>query len=749
MANKSSRWTWEEDGVKLVRSIARTGPGCHEGCGVLLHVKDGKLIKVTGDPAVPFSQGRLCPRCLALPQLVYHPDRLKYPLKRAGAKGEDKWERISWTEAYDTITRKFSDIRNQYGAEAVIFVRGTGRDIEGINKLADGFGSPNASSFLYGNCCLSPKISAQEAIIGNYAVPDCAQFFADRYDNPNWQMPKLIVIWGNNPLVCNSEGFLGHWIIECMKRGMELIVIDPRRTWLATRAKSWLQIRPGTDAALALGMLNVIINEKLYDADFVEKWTYGFDKLKERVQEYPPEKVAEITWIPSEKIIEAARLYAATKPAAIKWGVATDMNKECIATDQAIIDLWVITGNLDTPGSNVITNHPIESGQLNAWYRKNISREQTKKRIGGGKYTFLSQRGRVATGEIAEQILMGEPYPIKAAWIQGTNPLAGNAAEPKKVHDALRSLEFVAVTDLFMTPTAMACADIVLPAATYAERDGIGVPVPLLNKTFVGATNKAIEPVGECKSDLEIDFEIGRRLNPENWPWKNVHEILDDMSQPFQMTFDQLRDQSGVYTPFEYRKYEKGLLRPDEKPGFNTPKGKVELYATVLEKCGLDPLPYFEEPPESPVSTPETARDFPLVLTTGARSWAFFISEQRQIPLLRQINPDPITEIHPETAKKLGIRDGDWVYIESKYGKCRQKAKLTTGIDPRVIHAQQGWWFPEKAGAEPGLFGVWESNINLLLPGGWTGRSGHGYPYKSQMCRVYKAEDAKCQDTVC
>jgi anaerobic selenocysteine-containing dehydrogenase len=165
------------------------------------------------------------------------------------------------------------------------------------------------------------------------------------------------------------------------------------------------------------------------------------------------------------------------------------------------------------------------------------------------------------------------------------------------------------------------------------------------------------------------------------------------------------------------------------------------LSSTVFEKFGLDALPYFEEPPESPVSTPEVARDYPLILTTGARSWAYFLTEQRQIPLLRQINPEPLTEIHPETAEKLEIRDGDWIYIESKYGRCKQKAKLTRGILPGVVCSQQGWWFPEKPGPEPSLFGVWESNINLLLPGGWTGRSGHGYPYKSQMCRVYKAEE--------
>lgn len=171
---------------------------------------------------------------------------------------------------------------------------------------------------------------------------------------------------------------------------------------------------------------------------------------------------------------------------------------------------------------------------------------------------------------------------------------------------------------------------------------------------------------------------------------------------------------------------------------FDTSSGKVELRSTVFERCGLDPLPYYEEPPESPVSRPELAEEYPLVLTTGAKTRFFFHSEHRQIPSLRSKNPDPVTEIHPETAAELCIEDGDWIVIENRHGRCKQKARLTDKIHPRVVSAQHGWWFPEKAGPEPSLFGAWESNINLLLPSGWTGRSGLGYPFKAQLCRVRK-----------
>jgi anaerobic selenocysteine-containing dehydrogenase len=743
MHRSHEAWTWEEGGHQVFRSIARTGPGCHDGCGVLLYVKDGRLEKVEGDPDFPFNQGRLCPRCLALPEVVYHPDRLKYPLKRAGGRGEGKWERITWEEAYDAIVRSFTEVKKEYGPESVIFCHGTARDCNTyVSKLAYSFGSPNRVCFgpLQGHACFAPRRAAFTAALGGAVVTDCAQFFADRYENSHWKAPECIVLWGNNPLPSNPDGFLGHWVIECMKRGTEIIVVDPRKTWLATRAKTWMQIRPGTDAALALGMLNVIINEELYDKEFVRAWTHGFDELKKRVQEYGVEKVSEITWIPRDKIVEAARKYAASKPAAIQFGVPIEQTKECVPSIHAIMALWTVTGNLDVPGGNIFRSSSFEYESRLAKEYTLITEEQKNKKIGTGMYPLLDQTNYVhAVGSaVINQMETGKPYPVKAAWIQGTNTFACASADPKRVYESFKKLDFVAVVDLFMTPTATAFADIVLPAATYAERDGVATTGG--NVSYIGITNQAIQPVGECKSDMEINLELGKRFNPQAWPWENVREMFSFMIRPTGMTFEDLRRRGFAYDDFEYRKYEKGLLRPDRAPGFNTPTGKVELYSTVFETCGLDPLPYFEEPPESPVSTPDIARDYPLVLTTGARTSAFFHSEHRQIPSLRRLNPDPVTEIHPETAKKLGIEDGDWIYIENKYGRCRQRAKLTPNIHPAVVNAQHGWWFPEEPEPEPSLSGAWLSNINLLLPSGWEGRSGFGYPFKSQMCRVCKTD---------
>ena len=311
-------WRYEEGEYTVTRGSAWSGPGCHLGCGVLMYTdKDGKLVKVEGDPENPMTEGRLCVRCLDMPEIVNHKDRLTYPMKRARAdRGKNKWERVSWDEAYDIVEREFNAIKDKYGAESVVFIHGTGRDIAPWqSRLCWSFGSPNYGNVLSGNACYLPRVAGMAATTGSFWIADVAQHFPDRFDHEGWTMPEVMFVWGNNPLIANSDGFFGHWVIDLMKRGMKTVVIDPRVTFLAAKANLHLPIRPGTDAALALGMLNVIINEEIYDKEFVDCWCYGFDELKERVQEYPADRVAEVTWIPEDKIVRAARMLAAAKPA--------------------------------------------------------------------------------------------------------------------------------------------------------------------------------------------------------------------------------------------------------------------------------------------------------------------------------------------------------------------------------------------------------------------------------------------------
>jgi len=727
------------------------GAGCHGGCGQKLYVKDGHLDRIEGDENNPWNQGRSCPRVLALKQYMYHQDRITTPLKRVGERGEGKFEPISWDEAFDTCERQLKEIRDRHGAESVIFAQGTGRDIGGpISFLAYSFGSPNWVQLgLSGQSCYTPRLGAMKAVMGDFGVVDCSQFLEKRYDDPQWVPPEVIITWGQHPANGCPDAFFGHWIVDCMKRGSKIIAIDPRNTWTTSRAVHHLQNRPGTDGALALGMLNVIINEGIYDKDFVAKWVHGFDQLKERVQQYPAEKVAAISEVSADEIVAAARLFANAKQAAIHWGVPIDMCPDGTAVAHAIICLWAITGNIDIPGGQVIarpsygvSSYPYSSEEMVQLYGADLVKLMTEKRVGADVYPMVKNfRGWAHPDMMIEQIASGKPYPIKAAWIQTTNILGGQAARAEFHYEALKKLEFVVVVDLFHNPTTMALADIVLPAATFPEKDSIRAwwaPLAVIKKRV---------QVGECKSDWEINFELAKRFNPDGMKqWHTLEDLFNDRLKTSGMTVKQLADEGGWKMPPEgpskpYRRHERGLLRPDKKLGFNTPTGKVEVYSETYKSWQLDPLPFYTEPPQSEVSTPELFKKYPLVMITGARSQLYFHAEHRMIPWLREKMPDPTVEIHPDTAKIYGIYEGEWIYLENDMGKVKRKATLTRKVKPHHVHTMHGWWMPELEGNAPSLFGVWDYQINKIIPGPQCSKSGFGGgQYKTTLCTLTKID---------
>ncbi len=289
---------WKDGEYDVYRTCHWSAPGCHDSCGLLLYVKDGKLERVEGDPNQPYNRGRLCMRCLNLPEACNETlDRLKWPVKRVGERGENKWERISWDEAYDIIVENVRRIQGEWGAEAICGMIGTGRNVCWQNPLIcyAGFGSPNMGfGFLSGDCCMVPRTSLAFCVCGDLPVVDASQFNKERWDHPEYQYPEVVLIWGNDVIKSNGDGFLGHWIVDMMTQGdTKLIVVDPDLTWLASRADIWIQPRPGVDSAIAMAMTNVIIQEDLYDHDFVENWTYGFDKLVERVKDMTPGRAAD------------------------------------------------------------------------------------------------------------------------------------------------------------------------------------------------------------------------------------------------------------------------------------------------------------------------------------------------------------------------------------------------------------------------------------------------------------------------
>jgi anaerobic selenocysteine-containing dehydrogenase len=662
--------------VKRVRTVCRS---CHGGCGAIVTVEDGRAVKVEGDPDFPIGNGTLCSKGLAITQVAYHPDRVRHPMK----KGRHGWERISWDDALDTVAEKFKQVSETDGPEAIIVGQGTGRDYEShFSRFGNLLGTPNILTA--GHMCYLSRIATNLTVCGRHPVIDYAG------------EPKCIVMWGCNLQWSNPDEYKGVDFWKAYQKGANLIVIDPRRNFLAKRADLWLQIRPGTDAALALGFFNVIVQEGLYDKEFVETYIHGWESFLKRLAEYPLERVEEITWVDKALIAKAARMYATTKPAGIQWGLPTEQNINCTNFTRTAVGLMAATGNLDAPGGNVFYVPPPVRKVAEFSAHTELSPEQAAKRLGGDKYKLASRMYFITPKCAWDAILTGKPYPIKAGFLMGTNPVI-TRANAKEIHQALSKLEFLAISDFFLTPTAE-LGHIFLPSGTWLEEDHVADNWKFHG--YVTARQKAVD-VGECWQSHKIYIELGKRLG-QKW-WDTQEDALDWLLEPANLTWQEFKKKRYLQGEMRYFKY--------KEKGFSTPTKKVELYSTIMEKWGGDPLPGYTEIPESPYSQPELAKKYPYILNSGLRIPTYFCSANRQIDWLREIRPYPTVELHPDTAEKHGIAEGDWVWLESPRGRVKQKAKINDGIAPRVVVAEFGWWFPEIK--DPGH--GWDiSNINIL-----------------------------------
>jgi thiosulfate reductase/polysulfide reductase chain A len=698
----------------VLKSVCRS---CHGGCGVLLHVKDGRLVKVEGDRESPLNHGRLCPIGTATLDIVYHPARLKYPMRRQGPRGSCQWKRVSWDAALDEIAERLGAIRDTLGPQAIALGTGTGRHhIRWVSRFGHALGTPNWCEPGFAQC-FHPRVNTCILTFGDFPVSDYT----------GGTPPACIMFWGHNPLNSGPDGETRFNVREALDANPRIIVVDPLETELARRADIWLRVRPGTDDALALSFLNVIIGEGFYDAPFVDHWTHGFDELRQHVRRFSPEWAEQITWVAADKIRAAARLFARTRPAMLEWGCAIEHTPKCVQTVRALSMLPAVTGNVDVPGGWVFGMHGL--GRFPSLI-ENLSPEMSAKRLGSDRFKLLCGEGADLPAAHIPTLLQamreGKPYPVKAFLVFGNNTLT-TYANAKLVYESLMKLDFMVCADLFLTPTAE-LADIVLPAALWTEIDQLA-GLPTMAANVVLANQKAVQ-VGECRSDEEIFVDLARRMKLPVGT-EPVETVLDGQlkSGDTGVTFAELKQKGFVKVPFKYRKF--------EEAGFRTPTGKIELYSTRFEQMGYAPLPSYEEPPESPVSCPDVAKNYPLVLTTGRRIPYFFNSEHRQIETLRKASRDPMADIHPDTAARYGIKKGDWIWIETRRGRMRQRARINTGIDPRVISAEHGWWFPEKSAPD---YGVWQSNVNLLTDNGPPYDPAMGtYQLRALLCRIAKA----------
>jgi len=698
----------EVTGIGEVK-VKTTCQQCSLLCGVVAYVSDGKVTRIEGDPDSPVSRGRICAKGRAAVEFMNHPGRIRHPLKRTGTKGGGKWQRISWDEALETVAERMNKAKAEYGAESVLFGHGAAKGAEPyLYRLANLLGTPNITAS--NHVCSIPRWVAIQVTVGYNSRSDTT----GDWDNA----PECVLMWGCNP-VETFEGWFEK-MESALARGPKLITVDPRRTHFAAMADLWLQPRPSTDLALALAMINVIVNEGLYDKEFVDKWTVGFDKLKEHIQRYTPKWAEEITWVPAEKITEAARMVATIKPATIKDGNAFEDNVNSVQTARAILIMMAITGNMDAPGGYVDWV-PVPLADITL--RDRLTEEQRKRKLSLNTVVPVSRADVALPQLVVPAILEEKPYPIRVFYTLGTNPMLtwGNV---KEVYKALMKLDFLVVADRMMTPTAE-LADIVLPAGTFLEENSVQGRPP-----YVQCRQKVAE-VPECWPDNKIINELAKKMGYGEYFWVDVDESLDVILKPTGLTFNEFRRVHCLQAGMEYRKY--------ERKGFRTPSGKVELYSSLFEKWGRDALPTYHECPETPVAAPDLAKDYPLVITSH-HGKASTHSDYRQVASLRGLEPEPLVEINPETARGLGIADGDMVYIETKRGRIKQRAMLTEGIDPRVVTPSLNWWFPEQE-AET-LHGWAESNFNILTDDKPPFNPEIGSSnFRGFVCRVYKVTE--------
>jgi anaerobic selenocysteine-containing dehydrogenase len=678
---------WSNEG-RIAKTVCNM---CSQRCGIDVYVEHGRITKVTGMQEHPFNV--LCVKAQAIPELVHSRERLTNPLKKVNGE----YKEISWDEAFGFIADRLTSIKHKYGSKAVIVHLGTPfiatQTEKVVRRFIDLYGTPNyttGSSF-----CHYARVMGYGLTFGAYVTAD---YSADT---------KCMVVWGKNPKeALPSEADA---IYAMAGRGSKLIVIDPRVTPLAEKADVHARLRPGTDGALALGLLNVMIGEGLYDKDFVQQWTVGFDKLIEHVKSYRPEVVEKITWVPAELIKNIARMYATSKPAAISAGISLDHCTNGIQAIRAIATLTAISGNLDIQGGNT---YAPGLQQTNLRLDEKVADDLPI----GSDYPLFAKYTREQTVVPAiDGILNEKPYPIKALLIGACNPIL-TWPNTSKVIEAFEKLDLIVVTDIFLTDTAKR-ADIVLPGSTFLERQDLRT-YPSRGMALIVRTERAVEPVGHSMEDWKIWAELGKRMGyGEYFPWKDSDELFEYLLGPTNVSLGRLKENpGGVY--YSERRFQKYLNN-----GFNTPSKKVELYSEMMEGFGYDPLPTFHEPAESPVSRSDLVEKYPLILITGARTIAYNHTQYRNLPSLRRLVPEPLIEINSGTAARFGIADGDTVKVESLRGAIQLRAKLTKGIHPGVVSLQHGWS---------------EANVNYLTDD-QARDPVSAYPgFRSEMCRVTK-----------
>jgi anaerobic selenocysteine-containing dehydrogenase len=777
---------------------------CVSRCGAIATVENDRFVALEPDPTHP-TGAALCAKGRAAPELVYHPDRLLYPLRRTRPKGDPDpgWERISWTEALDLAAGRLRTIAEESGPECVAFsmaspsTSASDDSMVWIQRLMNAFGSPNL--------CVSMELCGW----GRYL----ATLYTFGASVPGVYMPDLenagcILFWGYNPNLAR----LAHATATsaALRRGARLIVVDPRRTGPAQKADVWLRVRPGTDGALALGIAHVMIERGWYDREFIRDWTNGpllvradnghlllgsdlstdgnargyvawseaagkpmmYDPTRGRYEgdnpepalfgeftietvqgavvchpvfeltaglcrSYTPERVNVICGVEPHQIEGAARLLWESRPVAYYAWSGVEMQSNATQIARAIAQLYTLTGSLDAPGGNVLFP-AVPAAQVAG--RELLAAGQSERALGLADRPLGPSRWQfIASAELYRSILDRQPYGVRGLVGFGANLLLSQAAG-RRGHEALAALDFYVHADLFMNPTAE-LADIVLPVASAFEREAlrIGFEVSAAAQSLVQLRPRITAPQGEARSDTEIVFDLASRLGLGADFWGgDMDAAYAHQLEPTGISLGTLRERrGGVRVPLQsrYRKFaeqESGVPR-----GFDTPSRKVELYSETMLRHGYPPLPEFAEPLMSPVTRPDLAGRFPLILTC-AKHTLFCESQHRALPSLRRRAMDPEVELHPSAAAERAIRAGDWVRIETPGGSIRARARLNGSLAPNVVCGQHGWWQACPELGAPGYDPLSSdgANLNLIIGSDAVDPVSGSVPHRAYLCQV-------------
>jgi anaerobic selenocysteine-containing dehydrogenase len=781
---------------------------CTAHCATIATVSDGKVTRLEADDDHP-NGGVLCIKGKAAPELVYHPDRLNYPLKRTRPKNasDPGWQRVSWDEALEVIALRIGAIRETYGPRAIALAKGT----TGGTSISDS--ERWLSRFL--NLLGSPNWVSTTHVCNWHKDTGFSYTFGVEIPTPDVAHSNAFLLWGHNP--SSTSLILAHDIVAARKRGMKIVAVDPRRVGIAAQADVLLQVRPGSDGALALALIDVVIKQRLYDEQFVRQWTNGpfllradtgapltqadlnegassqrfvawddagntpaaydpssgqfdteptqlalfgerrltakdgreilcrpvFAALANLAAKYEPKASAAITGVPADKIRQAAQLLAANRPVSMFMHNGVGQHTNATQTSRAIATLYALLGDFDRPGGNVV----FPKAPINVVSGKDsLPREMAAQRIGRERKPLgpPAKPGNCAAYDIFTAILEGRPYPIRALINFGSNTIM-STGDSQRAREAFRAVDFAVATELFMTPTAELC-DYVLPAASFLEMANVtsGFTHRAAGRMHLQYRPAAVTPLAERRSDTWIIFELAKRLGLGEHFWQGEIEAAYEYElEPTGISLAQLKDAPGgisVSALPRYAKYSESKQGKTPR-GFNTPDKKVELYSHTFAMHGYAPLPEYVEPLISPVSRPELAAEYPLVLT-NAKFTTYIHSQLRGLSSLRKTTPDPSADIHPDTAKSYGIRDKDWMIIESPRGSIRAKARVTGAITRGVVCCQHGWWQDCKDLELPGYdsYGQGSANPSLLIGAELADPISGSLPHRSYLCRVRPAQ---------